>query len=125
MPEYDAFAVAFAVNDAMHNAFQYWLSITFAIILTAHLARRHLSLLITLILGSLYVACVALFFIDYLHWLSLAVSTNLPRAFQPEFPYGTVKTVIRISLFVGGTLTAVSFLGYSCRRRGLTGDSEK
>ena len=122
MPEYDAFAVAFAVNDAMHNAFQYWLSITFAIILTAHLARRHLSLLITLVLGSLYVACAALFFIDYLHWLSIAFATNVPGAFQPEFPYGMVKTVIRVSLFAGGTLTAVSFLGYSYRRRGLTGD---
>ena len=123
MPEYDAFAVAFAVNDAMHNAFQYWISITFAIILTAHLARRHLTLLITLVLGSLYIGCAALFFIDYLHWLSVAQTTNLPEAFEPDFPYPMLKTAIRVSLFVGGTLTAVSYLGYSYRRRGPTGDS--
>jgi len=35
--EYEALDALFSANEAMHNSFQYWLSITFAVIVTAHL----------------------------------------------------------------------------------------
>jgi uncharacterized MAPEG superfamily protein len=118
--EAEILEATFGANQAMHNAFQYWISITFALILTAHLARKQLALPIVVTAGLLYFACALFFLIDYIQWVG--VIRNLPEIplVDVGWPVGTVKTVYRIALFAIGTVTAEAYLvyAYATRRNG-------
>jgi len=116
MSEAEALEAMFGANQAMQNAFQYWLSVTFAIILTAYLGRRQLNRPILATLGLLYLGAAALFFVDYLHWL--AIMTRIQDPFLGEYwaGYGPLKIYIRTGLFVVGTLTAECYLFWSYRQ---------
>ncbi len=109
MTDYEALDALFSANEAMHNSFQYWLSITFALIVTAHWGRRHLTGGISVAIGVLYLLGSALFFVDYLQWLSLrSLTANLDL--WEGYDYGPLKTYLRVALFLIGTVVAEGFL---------------
>jgi len=108
----------FGVNEAMHNAFQYWLSITFALILTARLGQKHLNRPLVLILAVLYFACALFFIIDWAHWVGTARNLPVTAMLDVGWPAGIIKTVYRFSLFAVGTLAAEIYLFYSYSSRG-------
>ncbi len=109
MTEYEALDALFSANEAMHNSFQYWLSITFALIVTVHLGRRHLTGGIVVAISVLYLLGSALFFVDYLHWLSL-LGFTANFEFWEGYDYGPLKTYLRVALFLIGTVVAEGFL---------------
>ena len=117
MTEFEALEAMFGANQAMNNAFQYWLSVTFAIILTAHLARRHLNPPILLTIGLLYFGAALLFFVDYLHWLAIMQQIQDPFFGEYATGYGLTKTIVRTGLFLIGTVTAEGYLIYSYRQK--------
>jgi len=110
MTEYEILEATFSANEAMHSAFQYWLSITFALILAARLARKQLSRPLVLTVALLYFACALFFFIDYLHWLGVITNLEIIPMLELGWPVGSVKTAFRIALFGVGTLTAEAYL---------------
>ncbi len=117
MTEAELLQAMFGANQAMHSAFQYWLSVTFAIIVTAYLARRQLNRPILLTIGLLYVGAASLFFVDYLHWLEVMMQIEDPFEGEYWVRYGPLKIYIRTGLFLVGTITAVCYLIWSYRQR--------
>jgi hypothetical protein len=117
MTEAEALEVTFGANEAMQNAFQYWLSVTFAIIVTAYLGRAHLNRPILVTIGLLYLATAVLFFVDYLHWLAVMRSIENPLAGEYWPYYGKIKSSMRTGLFLIGTITAEYYLFYSYAQR--------
>jgi len=117
MTEAEALEATFGANEAMQNAFQYWLSITFAIIVTAYLGRRQLNRPILVTIGLLYLATAVLFFVDYQHWRAVISSIEEPLAGEIWPYYGIIKTYIRTGLFLIGTITAEYYLFYSYAQR--------
>jgi hypothetical protein len=117
MTEAEALEAVFGANEAMQNAFQYWLSVTFAIILTAYFGRRHLNRSILITIGLLYLATAVLFFVDYLHWLAIMRLIEYPLAGEHWPYYGPIKSSTRTGLFLIGTITAEYYLFYSYAQR--------
>jgi hypothetical protein len=118
MTEYEALDAVFSANAAMHSSFQYWLSITFAVIVMAHLARQHLTKLMICSVAVLYFCASALFYVDYLHWLAIMESIDQDRQLpQLDRNYGTAKVWLRTTLFIAGPTVAISYLLYSYRNR--------
>ncbi len=98
----------------MHNSLQYWLSITFALIVTAHLARRHLTGGLLAAISVLYLLGSALFSVDYLQWLSLVqVGLTTNSDLWEDYDYGPLKTYLRVALFLIGTVVAEGYLIFS------------
>jgi hypothetical protein len=118
MTEFEILEATFGANAAMHNAFQYWISITFALILTARLAQRQLNRVMVVTVGVLYFACALFFFIDYLHWLGVILNLEVVPLVDVGWSAGAVKTYFRIGLFAVGTLTAEAYLIFSYVTKG-------
>ena len=98
----------------VESAFQYWLSVSIAVVIASFIAKNILSRKIRIWISILYILASALFATRYFlmrNQLVLLVTEVLDRGVQwPTAISGS--TSIRISIFVLGLLSALWFLNF-------------
>ena len=93
--------------------FQFWLSITFAVVVASHLARDELSRLLRIALAGLYLGCVALIAFKTLMYFEQGVHLSEILFELGEMPDSRwVPTIrwTRIAVMVAGTAAAATFV---------------
>lgn len=123
MNEADLLQIFLDVNQDIDTQFQFWISITFAVLVASFVADERLSRVERIIVTALYVCAATILLERYMsavsHMqdvMSLFDSGGYPR---PDVP--TVAAYLRLALFTLGSLAAsvsVLFPRFSARRRG-------
>jgi hypothetical protein len=123
MNEAELFQIFLDVNQDIDTQFQFWMSITFAVLVASFVADERLSRMERMIVTALYICAAAILLERYMSAVShmqdvmaLFDASGFPR---PDVP--TFAAYLRLGLFTVGSLAAaasVLFPRFSARRRG-------
>jgi hypothetical protein len=119
--EVDLLPLFFDVNEDIDTQFQFWISITFAVLVASFVADERLSRFERAVITLLYLSAATIILLRYGSALShqrdvLELFTANGLA-QPELP--TLAGLLRLSLFTVGSLIAalsVAFPRFGARR---------
>jgi len=110
MTEVDLLPLFFDVNQDIDTQFQFWISITFAVLVASFVADERLSRMERRVITALYLCAAAIIYMRYTS--ALAHQFAVLQLFtdnglqQPELP--TIAGVLRIALFTFGSLIAAA-----------------
>jgi hypothetical protein len=123
MTEADLFEIFLNVNQDIDTQFQFWISITFAVLVASFVADERLSRIERVVVTGLYLCAAAILLQRYMSALShmqdvfrLFDETGLARPAVPE-----LAGLLRLGLFTLGSLVAavsVVFPKFGARSRG-------
>lgn len=108
MTEVDLLSLFFAVNQDIDTQFQFWISITFAVLVASFVADERLSRVERAVITLLYMSAATIILLRYTS--ALAHQRDVLELFsangltQPELP--TFAGLLRLSLFTFGSLIA-------------------
>ena len=113
----ELFELALIFRTDAADQFQYWLSITFAIIAASFLGRDYLTNRLGVAVGTLYILATALFCIRYIESLVNArqllveiYARGANFALVDGSFGGSLAVYLRLALFVLGTIAALWYL---------------
>lgn len=127
MTEVDLLPLFFDVNQDIDTQFQFWISITFAVLVASFVADERLSRVERRVIAVLYLTAASIVLLRYnsavahqAQVLDLFTANGLPR---PERPL--VAGALRFTLFTFGSLVAagsVLFPRFGTRAKGSAGE---
>jgi hypothetical protein len=108
MTEADLFEIFLNVNQDIDTQFQFWMSITFAVLVASFVADERLSRMERVVVTALYLCAATILLQRYMSALShqqyaLQLFDRAGIA-RPELP--TIAFVLRLALFTVGSLVA-------------------
>ena len=111
----DALATALAIRDQVGVQFQYWLTITFAAIVAAHMGRNTLRFKLKIGVATLYLLASVLFLtnylttaVDYLPYRNLIIARG--GSMNDSYIALASTFILRVALFIVGTSLTIWFL---------------
>jgi len=111
----DALEAALAIRDQVGVQFQYWLTITFAAIVAAHIAHNTLKFKLKVGVATLYLLASVLFLglylttaVDYLPYRNLIIARG--ASMNDSYMALTLLFILRVALFIVGTSLTIWFL---------------
>jgi hypothetical protein len=123
MTEADLFEIFLNVNQDIDTQFQFWMSITFAVLVASFVADERLSRMERIVVTGLYVCAATILLERYMsavsHMQDVMELFDGIGVRRPDVP--TYAAYLRLGLFTFGTLVAavsVLFPKLSARRRG-------
>jgi hypothetical protein len=123
MTEADLFEIFLNVNQDIDTQFQFWMSITFAVLVASFVADERLSRVERIVVTGLYVCAATILLERYMsavsHMQDVLELFDESGATRPDVP--TYAAYLRLGLFTFGSLVAavsVLFPRLSARRRG-------
>ena len=113
---YEALDLITNTSDQLDTLFYYWISASFAVIVTAYMAKDHLNLPITLGISVLYILASIMFAARFYAMINLIVfyqstiSEYLPAGVNDSIP---ILQLIRSITYISGLLITELYLWYS------------
>jgi hypothetical protein len=121
MTEADLLSLFFDVNQDIDTQFQFWISITFAVLVASFVADERLSRMERAVITALYLCAASIIYMRYTsaiaHQFAVLDLFAANGLTQPELP--VLAGVLRLILFTFGSLLAaasVLFPRFSARR---------
>ena len=111
--------IVLSLREEAQRSFEYWLTISFAFIAATFIGRNMLKPKIAWAFGALYLLTVALLVARYIvsgtsadRYLDIAISQG-----AEPFVDSTIVTVLRLLVFLAGTISTLWFLYLNTRDR--------
>jgi hypothetical protein len=120
LSEADLLSLYLAVMQDIDTQFQFWLSITFAVLVASFVADERLNRLERVVIAIFYGAAATVLLLRYQSALRMAVEVRLmfdDGGLQPP-EIAPAATAIRLLLFTLGSLIAAASVIFGARRRG-------
>ena len=109
----EIYELYFMVQEQLDVQFQYWLSISFALVIATYIGRETIEYKIRRIASILYMVCTVMFFFKYISSMSHAARISMEltlRDIPAENVFGLIVLPLRVIIFVCGTLTTIWFV---------------
>lgn len=121
MSTYEVLDLVLTISDSLDSIFNYWISVTLAVIGGTFVARRHLTRGLVWTIGTVYAAASAMFALRFYvngRLLATAVkdASDLPGGLGVG-PAGALLGPLRLGVFLLGMVMTLWFVSYTYGRR--------
>ena len=113
---FELIEIALLSRESVDNQFQYWVTITFAVIVASFAAGEKLSRNWRVAISGLYLLATAMFFARYVSdglQYQMYVDAFIARGGKWGTQIVPILGVLRISIYAVGTIVALTFLNWS------------
>lgn len=109
------------LTTAMDTQFQYWLAVSFALIVAGYMVGSNISKRVRLVLISLYLLITIVFFVRY-SLTGVNIMMLADELVVREVPWtrlvGTWQAIVRMLVILGGTVASVWFFYFGYKSTG-------
>ena len=109
----EIYELYFMVQEQLDVQFQYWLSISFALVIAIYIGREAIEYKIRRVASALYIVCTVMFFFKYINSMNHAAHISMEltlREVPAENIFGLIVLPLRLIIFVCGTITTIWFV---------------